>query len=150
MDSIITKEISKISPRERKFSRLFLFFEDLIKVPLFKCQHCGECLLSSTSFTCSQRCPKRLRNGPCGGTGENGTCEVYPDRKCIWVLIYKRSKRLNRLAVLYEFKKVHNWSLEGTSAWINVFKKRIEPPIILLTRAQKRKQISGHDIQRKN
>ena len=146
MESITTKEISKITPRERKFSRLFLFLEDLIKVPLFKCQHCGECLLSSTSFTCSQRCPKRLRNGPCGGTGENGTCEVYPDRKCIWYLIYKRSKRLNRLAALYDIKKVHNWNLEGTSAWLNVFKKRIDPPVILLTRAQKRRQYSGHDI----
>lgn len=150
MESIASKEISKITPRERKFSRLLLFLEDLIKVPMFKCQHCGECLLSSTSFTCSQRCPKRLRNGPCGGTGENGSCEVYPDRKCIWYLIYKRSKRLNRLSVLYDIKKVHNWNLEGTSAWLNVFKKRIEPPIILLTRAQKRKRFSGHDIQRKN
>jgi hypothetical protein len=150
MESIITKEISKITPRERKFSRLFLFCEDLIKVPLFKCQHCGECLLSSTAFTCCQRCPKRLRNGPCGGTGENGTCEVYPDRKCIWYLIYKRSKRLNRLTLLYDFKKAHDWNLEQTSAWLNVFKKRTDWPVILLTRAQKRKQISGHDIQRKN
>ena len=150
MESIASKEISKITPRERKFSRLLLFLEDLIKVPMFKCQHCGECLLSSTSFTCSQRCPKRLRNGPCGGTGENGSCEVYPDRKCIWYLIYKRSKRLNRLSVLYDIKKVHNWNLEGTSAWLNVFKKRIDPPVILLTRAQKRRQYSGHDIQRKN
>ena len=146
MESIASKEISKITPRERKFSRLLLFLEDLIKVPMFKCQHCGECLLSSTSFTCSQRCPKRLRNGPCGGTGENGSCEVYPDRKCIWYLIYKRSKRLNRLSVLYDIKKVHNWNLEGTSAWLNVFKKRIDPPVILLTRAQKRRQYSGHDI----
>ena len=75
-------------------------------------------------------------------------CEVYPDRKCIWYLIYKRSKKINRLALLYDIKKIHNWDLEGTSAWLNVFKKRTVPPIILLTRAQKRKQISGNDIQR--
>jgi methylenetetrahydrofolate reductase (NADPH) len=27
-------------------------------------------------------------------------------------------------------EKIHNWELEKTSAWLNVWKKRIEPPII--------------------
>jgi methylenetetrahydrofolate reductase (NADPH) len=31
--------------------------------------------------------------------------------------------------LLYKLKKIHNWNLEGTSAWLNVFKKRIDPPI---------------------
>ncbi len=118
-----------ISMRERKVSRFMLFFEDIVKVPLFRCQHCGECILSSTAFICSQNCPKRMRNGPCGGTGRDGSCEVYPDRKCVWYKIYYRSKFLNRMSLLYKFKKIHNWNLEGTSAWLNVFKKRIEPPI---------------------
>ncbi|MBN1781980.1 methylenetetrahydrofolate reductase C-terminal domain-containing protein [bacterium] len=147
-DELATLDNTKISPRERKFSHLMLWFEDLIKVPVFRCQHCGECLLSSTAFTCSQRCPKRIRNGPCGGTGKDGSCEVYPDRKCIWFLIHRRTKRMNRLAALYDIKKIHNWSLEGTSAWLNVFKRRIDPPIIFLTREQKRKKLSGQDIQR--
>src|SRR5512147_338245 len=79
-----------MSARERRLSRFLLFLEDLVKVPLFHCQHCGECVLSSTAFICSQNCPKRLRNGPCGGTRDDGTCEVYPDRKCVWYRIYFR------------------------------------------------------------
>ena len=133
----VTPQGKKFTSRERKYSRFLRICEDVIKVPLFKCQHCGECLLSSTSFTCSQRCPKRLRNGPCGGTGKNGSCEVYPERKCIWYLIHKRSKWMNRKWVLSPIKKMHNWELEGTSAWVNVFKRRIEPPIILKSQQKK-------------
>ena len=136
-NDFVTLEKKKISPAERRFSHLMLFFEDLIKVPLFKCQRCGECILSSTGFTCSQRCPKRLRNGPCGGTGENGSCEVFPERKCIWYLIHKRSKLLGRISMLYDIKKIHNWNLENTSAWLNVFRKRIDAPVIFIKKGNK-------------
>jgi len=148
---LVTINKPPISARERKISRFLLFFEDVIKVPLFKCQHCGECLLSTTAFICSQNCPKRLRNGPCGGTGEDGSCEVYPERKCVWYRIYYRSKRLNRLSMLYKIKKIHNWNLEGTSAWLNVFKKRIEAPIwFVRNNKQKVKDIIADDAQRKD
>lgn len=140
-----------ISKGERKFSRILLFFEDVIKVPLFKCQRCGECILSSTAFICSQNCPKRLRNGPCGGTGEDGSCEVYPEKKCVWYKIYYRSKLLNRVSLLYQFKKIHNWNLEHTSAWLNVFKKRIEAPIWFVGNdKQKVKEILSNDLERKD
>ncbi len=151
INDFITLNNPPISPRERKISRLLLLFEDIIKVPLFHCQHCGECLLSTTAFICSQNCPKRLRNGPCGGTGGNGTCEVYPERKCVWYRIYHRSKRLHRISMLYKIKKIHNWNLEDTSAWLNVFKKRIEPPIWFVRKDnQKVKDLISHDSERKS
>jgi methylenetetrahydrofolate reductase (NADPH) len=113
---------------ERRLSRLLRFLEDLVKVPIFRCQHCGECILSSTAFICSQNCPKRLRNGPCGGTGEDGSCEVFPDRKCVWYRIYLRSKRLHRLSLLYRTNGTHDWRLEGTSSWLNVVRRRTRGP----------------------
>lgn len=125
----ITSERPPVSPRERKLSRFILFFEDIVKVPVFGCQHCGECILSSTAFICCQQCPKRMRNGPCGGTSQTGSCEVYSDRKCVWYRIYYRSKLLHRVSLLYKFNNIHNWNLESTSAWLNVFKKRINPPV---------------------
>jgi hypothetical protein len=140
-----------ISARERKVSRLMLFFEDMIKVPLFRCQRCGECILSSTGFICSQNCPKRLRNGPCGGTGQDGSCEVYPERKCVWYKIYYRSKFLHRLSLLYKINKIHNWNLEGTSAWLNVFRKRIDAPIWFVRNDRQRvKDMVSDDAQRKD
>jgi Methylene-tetrahydrofolate reductase C terminal len=147
----ITSGKPPISPREKKFSRLLLFFEDVVKVPVFGCQHCGECVLSSTAFICSQRCPKRMRNGPCGGTGAGGMCEVYPEQKCVWYRIYYRSKFLHRLSLLYKLNKIHNWNLEGTSAWLNVFMKRIDAPIWFVRGdKQKVKEILSDDSQRKN
>ena len=87
LDDIAALQKSIPTRSEKILSKIMLFFENMVKVPLFRCQRCGECLLSHTAFICSQRCPKRLRNGPCGGTGANGTCEVYPERKCTWYLI---------------------------------------------------------------
>jgi methylenetetrahydrofolate reductase (NADPH) len=125
---IATLEKREWGKGEKWISRIMLFFENLIKIPLFRCQKCGECVLSSTAWICSQRCPKQLRNGPCGGTGEGGTCEVYPERKCIWYRIYYRSILLRRLPYLRYMVKDHNWGLEKTSAWLNVFTKRIDSP----------------------
>ena len=140
-----------ITASERKFSRFMLLLEDIIKVPLFRCQRCGECILSSTAFICCQNCTKRMRNGPCGGTGEDGSCEVYPERKCVWYRIYFRSKRLHRISLLYKINKIHNWNLEGTSAWLNVFRKRIDAPIWFVRNdKQKVKDIIAYDVQRED
>jgi Methylene-tetrahydrofolate reductase C terminal len=128
--SLVILNQRPITARERKLSRVLLFFEQIIKVPLFRCQNCGECILSSTAFICSQNCPKRLRNGPCGGTGEDGSCEVFPDRKCTWYRIYHRSRLLHRTSLLYRTNSIHNWSLERTSSWLNVIRKRTEGPTL--------------------
>lgn len=34
-------------------------------------------------------CPKNMLNGPCGGVSV-GKCEVNPNMKCVWILIYER------------------------------------------------------------
>ncbi len=146
-NDLTTLDQPPLTARERKYSRFMLFFEDVIKVPIFRCQHCGECILSSTGFICCQNCPKRMRNGPCGGTGEDGSCEVFTERKCVWYRIYFRSKLLRRISLLYKINKIHNWNLEKTSAWLNVFKKRIKAPILFVFRdKQKVKDMISDDI----
>lgn len=138
LKNLVTLNIRPITARERKVSHLLLFLEDVIKVPLFRCQRCGECVLSSTAFICSQNCPKRLRNGPCGGTGEDGSCEVYPDRKCVWYRIYYRSRLLHRVSLLYKINSIHNWNLEKTSAWLNLFRGRIQGSILFVRNDKQR------------
>lgn len=129
---------------------MLLVLEDLIKVPLFGCQRCGECILSSTAFICSQNCPKRMRNGPCGGTGEDGSCEVFPDRKCVWHRIYVRSRMLRRMSPLYTIQSIHNWNLEKTSSWLNAFRGRITRPTLFMSNdAQRVKDIIANDTARK-
>lgn len=129
LKTLVTYHKPPMSAVERRLSRFLLFFEDVVKVPLFGCQRCGECILSSTAFICSQNCPKRMRSGPCGGTGEDGSCEVFPERKCVWYRIYYRSRLLNRISLLGKMNRIHDWNLERTSSWLNVFRKRIDPPI---------------------
>ncbi len=102
--------------------------ENAIKKPLFRCQDCGHCILSYTAFTCCMRCPKQMRNGPCGGTREDGHCEVYPEKYCIWWLIYNRAKRMGRLKKLRKCQEAVDRRMEHTSAWLNVFAEKIEPP----------------------
>ncbi|HEY0868368.1 MAG TPA: methylenetetrahydrofolate reductase C-terminal domain-containing protein [Fimbriimonas sp.] len=104
----------------------FLIVENLIKKPVFNCQSCGQCVLSHNAFTCAMRCPKQLRNGPCGGTRPDGTCEVYPERPCIWHLIYERSVKLGREEKLLKYHVPVDRRLEKKSAILNMWAGRIE------------------------
>lgn len=61
------------------------------------CSMCGNCVLGETGGICPvTRCPKHLRNGPCGGSSD-GKCEVNRDHDCAWYLIYERLKELDSL-----------------------------------------------------
>jgi len=102
--------------------------ENLFKKPVFGCQDCGQCILSYTAFTCCMRCPKQMRNGPCGGTREDGHCEVYPERVCRWWLIHKRAKWMGRIKKLRRLQVPVDRQFEHTSAWLNVFAGKIDPP----------------------
>jgi len=58
-----------------------------------------------------------------------------------------RSKLLKRVSLLYKINKIHNWNLESTSAWLNVFKKRIKGIIFFVQNdKQKIKDIISNDI----
>jgi len=48
-------------------------------------------------------CAKSLTNGSCGGTQDDGTCEVSPERRCGWQMIYERLEQLGRLDDLKRF-----------------------------------------------
>ncbi len=101
-------------------SRAILLVEKAGKEAIFDCRMCGQCILHSTGLTCPMRCPKNLRNGPCGGVLQNGNCEVLPDRTCIWTLVWQRSRRLPvwREHVEHVNPPV-DWRLAGTSSWVN-------------------------------
>ena len=63
-----------------------------------RCAHCGECMLAYTGGLCPVTlCAKGLVNGICGGTGDDGSCEVSSDRRCGWLMIYERLEALGRL-----------------------------------------------------
>ncbi len=69
--------------------RLITRTESFAKGVAFDCHCCGQCVLSHTKYVCPMSCPRQVRNGPCGGSMD-GHCEVYPERKCVWVRIHNR------------------------------------------------------------
>jgi hypothetical protein len=100
-----------------------------IKKPVFDCRMCGQCVLHSTGMTCPMTCPKTLRNGPCGGVREDGSCEVDPTMRCVWVKAEERARTLPLLpqAWRHHFNDLRppvDNRLAGTSAWLNHLSKR--------------------------
>ncbi len=94
--------------------------EAITKKSIFGCQSCGQCLLHHNGLTCPMRCPKNLRNGPCGGVRMNGHCEVYPERWCVWYLAYRRSQQLPIWREsMYHRNPPVNWQLINSASWVN-------------------------------
>lgn len=124
-------EIKKFEPKPKKFFHLLgvyrplYWFEENLKKYLFDCRSCGQCILSTTGFVCPMRCPKTLRNGPCGGT-ENDMCEVNTKKKCVWSEIYYSNKDLKRLDLIRYFQIPVNRELEETSSIVNWLDIRID------------------------
>ncbi len=102
--------------------RMLAFTERCVKGPLFGCRMCGNCLLQETAFICHMECPKGIRNGPCGGVN-NGYCYVDPKRRCVWALIYERSRRMHREHRLLEVLPPVDWDRAGTETWGEVVRK---------------------------
>ena len=119
----IVKQISLTALENKFFNRLYTMFEHLCKKLLFHCRMCGDCTLAESSYLCPQSgCPKRMINGPCGGS-LNGFCEVYPEeRLCFWVRSYHRGTEpgCNNLHGLQSLPP-KDWSLDRTSSWLNYF-----------------------------
>lgn len=98
--------------------------EKLTKKLLFDCRMCGQCILHSTGMTCPMTCPKELRNGPCGGVRQDGSCEVAGIGMCIWVSAYQRSLDMTLFGPdLGNIQAPLNRQLQGSSAWINMLKQ---------------------------
>jgi hypothetical protein len=76
-----------------------------------RCRACGDCVLGETFGLCPvARCAKSLMNGPCGGTRENGRCEVDENIDCIWYLIVERAKARGQLESLTKVRQPKDWT----------------------------------------
>lgn len=99
----------------------FTKFEHLMKVAMFDCEGCGDCAIFELGFLCPMsQCPKKQRNGACGGSFE-GWCEVYPKKKkCVYVRAYARLKKHGEEEELRDtYVPPCNWDFYHTASWIN-------------------------------
>lgn len=117
------RKISLIAIKNKHLNRLYTLFEHFCKKLLFHCRMCGDCTLAEASYLCPQSgCPKKMINGPCGGS-INGYCEVYPkERLCFWVRTFHRGPEPDCHG-MHELDSIppKDWSLNQTSSWLNFF-----------------------------
>lgn len=89
------------------------------------CVSCGDCLQDHLNYAgCSMRwCSKELRNGPCGGSRVDGSCEARPDLPCIWNVIYLGTLAMGKDPAKFARTLVppRDWRLDGTNALANRF-----------------------------
>jgi hypothetical protein len=104
--------------------RLFTAVERKSKEDLFGCRMCGQCALPVTGYSCPMGCPKELRNGPCGGVGPGGACEVYPERRCVWVVGYERAASAGHASDLRRLQRPVDHRRFGESSWLNYWAGR--------------------------
>ncbi|MBM3600461.1 MAG: hypothetical protein FJX35_19855 [Alphaproteobacteria bacterium] len=91
-----------------------------VKGFLFDCRMCGQCALSSTGMSCPMNCPKGLRNGPCGGVRQDGSCEIKPDMRCVWVEAWAGSRHMDDGDLIRAVQKPVDHRLTGRSSWLAV------------------------------
>jgi hypothetical protein len=104
--------------------RLFTAAERKSKEDLFGCRMCGQCALPVTGYSCPMGCPKELRNGPCGGVWPGGACEVYPERRCVWVVGYERAASVGHASDLRRLQRPVDHRRFGESSWLNYWAGR--------------------------
>ncbi len=113
------------APPPKGLHKAFLLLERGTKEAVWDCRMCGQCILHSTGLSCPMRCPKNLRNGPCGGVLQNGNCEVVPEMRCVWVEAWEGSRKLPLWREhMFQVERPTDWRLQETSSWENLLTRR--------------------------
>ncbi len=116
---------SRLKSERRGLWEALLAPSSLYRKATLGCMSCGDCIQDCLSYAgCSMRwCYKELRNGPCGGSRTDGTCEARPEQPCIWNQVYLATlaagedpRRFARIVV-----PPRDWSLDRTNALANRF-----------------------------
>ena len=118
--STLGKSLDEKSPQAFDVLETFIVpIERMVKESVFGCHMCGQCILHSTGMTCPMECPKGLRNGPCGGVGMDGSCEVDRSKTCVWFNAIERSSQTFWPKQIYQRNPPVDWRLSGHSSWVN-------------------------------
>jgi methylenetetrahydrofolate reductase (NADPH) len=89
------------------------------------CVACGDCIQEHLNYAgCTMRwCYKELRNGPCGGSRVDGSCEAHPELPCIWNVVYQSTLAAgdNPRKFAHTLVPPRDWCLDKTNALANRF-----------------------------
>lgn len=116
--------LARLLERTPRGYRWFTAAERRGKEALFGCRMCGQCALPATGYACPMTCPKGLRNGPCGGVSPDGSCEVFPAERCVWVIAWERASGAGRAGDLTRLQRPVDHRLAGASSWVQYWQGR--------------------------
>jgi len=109
-----------------RLEKPFIEIEKVTKGFLLDSQGCGQCIVSYTGLSCPMNCPKKIRNGPCGGVRQDSKCEVDPTMTCVWVLAWEGNKRMYKGEYpIQVLQPPVDDRLRGTSAWLREIRQKI-------------------------
>jgi methylenetetrahydrofolate reductase (NADPH) len=109
--------------KHKNAEKVVSYLENSTKRILLDCQNCGDCAIQHVGFLCPEsQCPKHTRNGQCGGSRE-GMCEVFPEKKCVWVRAYQRLGK-ESVKMAGPCISPRRWELNRTNSWLNFHLKR--------------------------
>lgn len=118
----------------RRAERLLRPIEHTAKSLLFDCRMCGQCTLSATGMVCPTNCKKQMRNGPCGGVRTDGTCEVDPQMRCVWVEASAgRWQVAGGAPPPVQLLPAIDHSHDGGSSWLRLIRGDLPKPIAAVT-----------------
>jgi methylenetetrahydrofolate reductase (NADPH) len=110
---------------ERGLTYHLLDFADVVKKATLGCVQCGDCMQDYMGFSgCSMgKCIKETRNGPCGGSRVDGTCEVDPEMQCVWSASYCDLLASGEDPSKFASNLIppRNWELDKTNSLANYF-----------------------------
>ncbi|MBD3308686.1 hypothetical protein GF339_19885 [candidate division KSB3 bacterium] len=110
---------------ERGLSYHMLDMADIVKRATLGCVECGDCTQDYMNFSgCSMgKCIKETRNGPCGGSRVDGTCEVKPEMQCVWNASYSDLVAAGKDPQKFAYTLIppRNWDLNRTNSLANYF-----------------------------
>ena len=75
-------------------------------------------------------CPKTIRNGPCGGVRADGTCEVKPGMKCVWVQAWDGATRMKGGEAIKDIEFAVDHRDKGKSTWLRIARGEIAEKVI--------------------
>ena len=70
-------------------------------------------------------CPKKMRNGPCGGVRQNGNCEIEPGMPCVWKDAFAGSQLMDHSVRILEIQAPLDHRLENSSSWLREVRRKV-------------------------
>jgi len=105
------------------FWRRLVGSSQLYRTAAFGCVSCGDCIQDHLHYAgCTMSgCYKELRNGPCGGSRMDGSCEADETVDCIWNTVFERTLAAGEDPRKYASTLIppRDWCLDQTNAMAN-------------------------------